>query len=71
MIAVAFEDVPLRTGDAIEELRAVLGREFSVFDRSIDNHVSSLRKKLGNRMNGIERIKSVRGTGYIYAAVDR
>ena len=55
-----------------EELfRAVLGREFSVFDRSIDNHVSSLRKKLGSRMNGIERIKSVRGTGYIYAAVDR
>jgi two-component system response regulator CpxR len=54
-----------------EELfRAVLGREFSVFDRSIDNHVSSLRKKLGPRMNGIERIKSVRGTGYIYAALD-
>jgi len=54
-----------------EELfRAVLGREFSVFDRSIDNHVSSLRKKLGPRHNGIERIKSVRGTGYIYAAFD-
>jgi two-component system response regulator CpxR len=49
----------------------VLGREFSVFDRSIDNHVSSLRKKLGPRMNGIERIKSVRGTGYIYTAMDR
>jgi two-component system response regulator CpxR len=55
-----------------EELfRAVLGREFSVFDRSIDNHVSSLRKKLGSRMKGIERIKSVRGTGYVYAALDR
>ncbi len=55
-----------------EELfRAVLGREFSVFDRSIDNHVSSLRKKLGARVKGIERIKSVRGTGYIYAGVER
>jgi two-component system response regulator CpxR len=55
-----------------EELfRAVLGREFSVFDRSIDNHVSSLRKKLGSRVNGIERIKSVRGTGYIYAGLER
>jgi two-component system response regulator CpxR len=54
-----------------EELfRAVLGREFSVFDRSIDNHVSSLRKKLGPRVNGIERIKSVRGTGYIYSGVE-
>ena len=55
-----------------EELfRSVLGRDFSVFDRSIDNHVSSLRKKLGPRVNGIERIKSIRGTGYIYAAPDR
>jgi two-component system response regulator CpxR len=55
-----------------EELfRAVLGREFSVFDRSIDNHVSSLRKKLGSRMKGIERIKSVRGTGYIYTGVEK
>jgi two-component system response regulator CpxR len=55
-----------------EELfRAVLGREFSVFDRSIDNHVSSLRKKLGSRVNGIERIKSVRGTGYIYSGIER
>jgi two-component system response regulator CpxR len=54
-----------------EELfRAVLGRDFSVFDRSIDNHVSSLRKKLGPKVNGIERIKSVRGTGYIYSGVD-
>lgn len=55
-----------------EELfRAVLGREFSVFDRSIDNHISSVRKKLGSRVNGIERIKSVRGTGYIYAGLER
>jgi two-component system response regulator CpxR len=54
-----------------EELfRAVLGREFNVFDRSIDNHVSSLRKKLGSKVNGIERIKSVRGTGYIYTAIE-
>ena len=54
-----------------EELfRSVLGREFNVFDRSIDNHVSSLRKKLGPKVNGIERIKSVRGTGYIYTAIE-
>jgi two-component system response regulator CpxR len=54
-----------------EELfRAVLGREFNVFDRSIDNHVSSLRKKLGPKVKGIERIKSVRGTGYIYTATE-
>lgn len=47
----------------------VLGREFAVFDRSIDNHVSSLRRKLGARVNGVERIKSVRNVGYQYAVV--
>jgi two-component system, OmpR family, response regulator CpxR len=47
----------------------VLGREFAVFDRSIDNHVSSLRRKLGPRVNGVDRIKSVRNVGYQYAIV--
>jgi two-component system response regulator CpxR len=36
------------------------------FDRSIDVHVSNLRKKLGPAKNG-ERIKAVRGSGYLYA----
>jgi two-component system response regulator CpxR len=44
-----------------------LGRELSVFDRSIDMHVSHLRKKLGPRTGEVERIKTVRGVGYIYA----
>lgn len=46
---------------------SVLGREFNPLDRSIDTHVSNLRKKLGVEVNGVERIKSVRGVGYIYA----
>ncbi len=45
-----------------------LGRPFSVLDRSIDNHVSSLRRKLGPCADGAERIKTVRSVGYIYAA---
>jgi two-component system response regulator CpxR len=50
-----------------EELfREVLDREFSVFDRSIDNHVSSLRKKLGPQPEGRERIRAVRNAGYVY-----
>jgi two-component system response regulator CpxR len=49
-----------------EMVRAVLSREFSPFDRSIDTHVSNLRKKLGPRPDGSERIKGVRGIGYIY-----
>jgi two-component system response regulator CpxR len=50
-----------------EMVRAVLGREFSPFDRSIDNHISNLRRKLGPRSDGLERIKGVRGAGYVYA----
>jgi len=51
-----------------EELsKAVLGRSSSPFDRSIDMHISNLRKKLGHQAGGTERIKTVRGVGYIYA----
>jgi two-component system response regulator CpxR len=50
-----------------EELfREVLDREFSVFDRSIDNHVSSLRRKLGPQPDGRDRIRAVRNAGYVY-----
>jgi two-component system response regulator CpxR len=45
----------------------VLGRKLELFDRSIDVHISSLRKKLGHNVNGIERIKTVRSVGYLYA----
>src|SRR3712207_8980413 len=38
-------------------VRTVLGRELSVFDRSIDMHISHLRKKLGHRAGGADRIK--------------
>ena len=48
--------------------RDVLGREFSPFDRSIDTHVCNLRKKIGLLPDGTERIKGVRGIGYLYAA---
>jgi two-component system response regulator CpxR len=45
----------------------VLGRGLEPFDRSIDVHVSSLRKKLGHKTKGIERIRTIRGIGYMYA----
>jgi two-component system response regulator CpxR len=48
-------------------VRDVLGRESSPFDRSIDTHVSNLRRKLGVHPDGAERIKGVRGVGYLYA----
>lgn len=43
----------------------VLGRNLQTFDRSIDMHVSNIRKKL-NSVLSKDRIKTVRGSGYIY-----
>jgi DNA-binding response OmpR family regulator len=50
-----------------EMFASVLGRQYSVFDRSIDNHVSALRRKLGKGPKGLDRIRSVRSLGYVYA----
>ena len=44
-----------------------LGRKLSRYDRSLDMHVSNLRRKLGPAPGGGERIKTVRGVGYLYA----
>jgi two-component system response regulator CpxR len=49
-------------------VKEVLRRDLSPLDRSIDTHLSNLRRKLGHQVNGVERIKTVRGVGYIYAA---
>jgi DNA-binding response OmpR family regulator len=46
---------------------SVLGRKLGPFDRVIDVHVSNVRRKLGPAQSG-ERIKSVRGSGYIFVA---
>jgi len=50
-----------------ELVRDVLHRTLSPFDRSMDTHVANIRRKLGHQINGVERIKTVRGIGYIYA----
>jgi two-component system response regulator CpxR len=48
---------------------AVLERKLSPYDRSLDMHISNLRKKLGSRPDGSERIKTIRSVGYIYTVV--
>ncbi len=48
---------------------SVLERKLSPFDRSLDMHISNLRKKLGVRADGSERIKTIRSVGYIYTVV--
>jgi two-component system response regulator CpxR len=45
----------------------VLGGRPGICDRRVDVHVSRLRRKLGDRDGGIERIRTVRGIGYAYA----
>ena len=47
----------------------VLGRKLEMFDRSIDVHISSLRKKLGHHVHGIEQIKTIRSVGYMYSCI--
>jgi DNA-binding response OmpR family regulator len=47
-------------------VETALGRPLGMFDRSVDNHVSNLRKKLGLSASGEERIRNVRGSGYMY-----
>ena len=46
--------------------RGALGRSLMPFDRSIDVHVSRVRKKLGPRADGGERIATLRAVGYLY-----
>jgi DNA-binding response OmpR family regulator len=46
--------------------QAALGRPMSAMDRSIDVHVSNLRRKLGTYDGSHERIKAIRGSGYVY-----
>ena len=58
----------LRPGQIVsrEELSMnVLGKHLSPFDRSIDMHMSNLRKKLPERDNGLLWLKTLRGRGYL------
>ncbi|CAH9053025.1 Transcriptional regulatory protein CpxR [Pseudoalteromonas holothuriae] len=45
----------------------VLGRRLAPFDRSIDVHVSNLRKKIA-RHNNANCIQTIRGSGYVFLA---
>jgi len=62
-----------RRGEVVEKkdlYLAALGREPVAYDRSIDMHVSNLRRKLGPAKDGSERIETIRGFGYQYCYRD-
>lgn len=46
-------------------LDAAAGRDYDVFDRSIDVHISLLRKKLGDDPRNPKYIRTVRSVGYM------
>ncbi|WP_367394066.1 response regulator transcription factor [Pseudomonas sp. X4] len=43
-----------------------LGRKLTLYDRSLDMHVSNLRKKIGPHADGRPRIVALRSRGYYY-----
>jgi len=56
-------------GKVVEKNRLAqqsLQRSLTLYDRSLDMHLSNLRKKLGPNAAGESRIRTVRGVGYMY-----
>lgn len=53
-----------------EVISRTVFRRTSARSRSIDVHMSGLRKKLGDQVDGTDRIRTIRGYGYIYENVD-
>jgi two-component system response regulator CpxR len=58
-----------RRDDLIEEVRSQ--GKFQLFNRSIDVHISTLRRKLGDHAEEPRYIKTVRGIGYMLIAPQR
>ncbi|MDX3773210.1 response regulator transcription factor [Chromatiaceae bacterium AAb-1] len=62
------EQLMQRAGEVVtkDELsRAVLGKRLQTYDRSLDMHVSNIRKKIA-ALTADEKIQTLRGTGYLF-----
>lgn len=60
-----------RPGQVVERTRLMelaRGEAYGAFDRSIDVHVSSIRRKLGDDPRKPRFIQTVRGVGYLFVA---
>ena len=53
--------------DKQELAQVALGRKLTLYDRSLDMHVSNLRKKIGPHADGRPRIMALRSRGYFYS----
>ena len=61
-------------GKVVEKNRLAeqsMQRSLTLYDRSLDMHLSNLRKKLGPNRHGDQRIKTVRGIGYMYTPEEK
>ena len=70
---VLLETLARHAGQVVSRERLaehVLGRRLASFDRSIDVHVSNVRKKLGDVTGAREHIRAVRGEGYVFVRID-
>lgn len=67
------EQLMLSAGSVVERqalAEKVLGRRLTYDDRSLDVHMSNLRRKIGQG-NGNECIRTIRGTGYLYVRPEK
>jgi DNA-binding response OmpR family regulator len=56
----------IQSRDSLTE--RVLGRKYSAIGRSIDTHISNLRRKLAEQKGGVE-IRNIRGAGYVLTGI--
>jgi DNA-binding response OmpR family regulator len=68
MVLEALMRAPGAVQSRAELTEQALGRPLEPYDRSIDTHVSNLRRKLGLTGGGALEIRNVRSHGYVLAA---
>ena len=64
----AFARHPNRVLNRDQLIDLVKGREWAAYDRGVDTQVMRLRKKIEAHPNNPSLIKTVRGSGYVFAA---
>jgi len=63
---LACEQTPVNPIDpCLGRLDEIRDRDYDVFDRSVDVHISALRKKLGDDPKTPRFIRTVRSAGYM------
>jgi len=67
-LLAAFATRPHRVLNRDQLLEILHGREWTPYDRSIDNLISRLRRKLRDDPKRPKLVKSVRGVGYVFTA---